>query len=112
MAERKPLSIKELFKLPVGSSFLVYWAKDGDAINALRLNYTRQFVGSNDSLTITTVDGYEWYWEKVAGVEDVNVASIADKLDELCEPLTSKDLWSPQEIAAAFRLLADRWNNE
>lgn len=66
-----PLPIKELFALPVGASFLVYYAKDDDPINALRLNYDRQYVGRIEDGTLTTTDpGYEWYLKETEDLDN------------------------------------------
>lgn len=68
--DRMPLSINELFKLPLGSSFIVYWAKDDDPVNGLRLDYKRQYISSLDGTTIYTNDGYEWSWEERIDPDD------------------------------------------
>jgi hypothetical protein len=59
-----PLPVKELFELPVGASFIVYYAKDNDAVNALRLNHAKQTITGYDAHgSILTDDGYEWQKE-------------------------------------------------
>jgi hypothetical protein len=50
---------------------------------------------------------------KVARLRGVSsVDELCEKLDQACEGLTGKDLYSSKEIAAAFRLLATRWEEE
>lgn len=41
-----------------------------------------------------------------------SVDELCAMLDNECEGLTGKDLYSPKEIAAAFKLLAKRWEEE
>ena len=63
-----PLPAKELFELPIGARFIVYWAKDNDAVNALRLDYEEQTIeGYDDHGSILTNDGYEWQKQEITG---------------------------------------------
>lgn len=53
------------------------------------------------------------YITKVAQLRGVfSVDELCELLDKECEGVTGKDLYSPKEIAAAFRLLAKRWEEE
>jgi len=55
------LPAHELFALPIGSQFIVRWAKDDNVENNFRLPFTRQVIKAiDDDGTIYTDDGYEW----------------------------------------------------
>ena len=57
---RVPLPVGELFKLKVGDKFVVYWAKDDDDAEYLRLDFETQTIAETDGTSIHTKDDYEW----------------------------------------------------
>lgn len=63
--EYEPLPSQELFKLPPGSKFVAFWAKDGD-MEDIRLNYdTQTILPESDEDTVRTEEGYEWYRHEI-----------------------------------------------
>lgn len=65
---RVPLPAKDLFTLPRGAAFVVYWAKDDDPQD-VRLNYKRQEIAKTDGDLILTRDHYEWYRSEIVDPE-------------------------------------------
>ena len=58
---REPLSIEDLFDLPVGGQFIVDWAKDDDRVNGYRCQFQVQTISETDGEIIHSEDhSYEW----------------------------------------------------
>jgi hypothetical protein len=68
-------------------------------------------VDWNDEATVVCVECM--CITKVARCRGVtSIDELCERLDRECAGLTEKDLYPPKEIAAAFRLLAKRWEEE
>lgn len=59
MSGRKPLAMRELFALPVGSRFVVYYAKDDDPA-CVRIDHEERTIESTDGNIIVDSEGDDW----------------------------------------------------